>query len=57
MASFRNFFERLQLVQQNMEVVETFLLIYVNILQGTYLNADMCFIFGKYESLSIEICL
>ena len=57
MASFRNFFERLQLVQQNMEVVETFLLIYVNILQGAYLNADMCFIFGKYENLSIEICL
>ena len=57
MASFRNFFERLQLVQQNMEVGETFLLIYVNILQGAYLNADICFIFGKDESLSIEICL
>ena len=57
MASFRNFFERLQLVQQNMEVGETFLLIYVNILQGTYLNADICFIFGKDESLSIEICV
>ena len=57
-ASFQNFFVRLTCVTKHAKRDDYFLTSKsaVNVLQGAYRNADICFLFGKQESLRNETC-